>query len=619
METGKRTSRFGVALAGIAALVVLAIGAWFMWSMVSEDPEIQKWAGPSEFSEIDRAGPTSPADFATGSSVRLAVFLTRRDSSWLPLIHGLKAAGIPVRVVERVDEATRHASILVYPAITDRDLGASERSALRQHVDAGGLLIAPQVWSPDMAELFGFASSSESRRFAEVSFLGPAESLLRTNHSHERTVRIGNPEEESTLLQTQRFSGATDPWAVYEDGSTAVASGSTVQGGRALALGVDLGFWAAKAQANRDAGAQRVEMNGFDPSLDVWMRLIKAVYLDHQANSVALHTAPGGKELSVVLTVDVPADWAPDDVAQMSDRVRDAGFAATFFIQTRYRDPEAEREFFDPDRLDTLRGIQADGMSIASHSVMHPETLIGFPAGSGRERFPNYPGHAGAVEQGSLLGELRVSKHLLETATGGAVSAYRPGRVETPNGLPQLADAAGYSLLSSTAAADVMTYWPFRTTQNELGFVATDLFQFPIALSDLSEPLVPADLQSLVDNVAGFGGVLTVQLASPDRGVSSTILEELHLILADRAWIGGLNAFGEWWRARDQVGLDVRSVARGVEVSMVTEVPIADICIETPEEWSLLEGEESGWRAPRAGLYCTDLQPGRRSTVFSLK
>lgn len=615
METGKRTKQLGIALGGIVALTILAVGVWFASSFLTPSPELQKWAGPSEVSQLDRLEPTSPAEYAIGSTSRLAIYLIRRDSSWIPLVHGLKAAGVPIRVVEEVDEAIRHSAILVYPAINERDLDVAEREALRRYVNAGGLLIANQVWSPDMADLFGFASSAESRNFAEVSFRAPTSSIIPTEHPFEQTVRIGNPAQSSTLLLTQRFFGVTEPWAVYEDGSAAVVSGLNAQGGRALALGLDLGFWASKAHADRDSDAQRVEMNGYDPSLDVWMRLIKAVYLNHQANSVALHTVPGGKALSVLLTVDVPADRPSEDVRRLSEQVRDAGHVATAFVQTRYRAQELEGEFFDPERLSLLRALPADGMSIASHSVMHPESLVGFPGGSGRERFPSYPG-AETIEHGSLLGELRVSKHLLETATDSGVLAYRPGRIEHVNALSQLSHAAGYAILSNVGAADVMSYWPFRTTQNGLGFVATDVFQYPIALSDLLQPLTFAELHSLVDNIAGSGGVLTVQFANPDSGVSSTVLDELLLILADRAWIGDINAFGKWWRARDQVGLDVRSVARGVEVSLVTEISITNICVETPEEWSLLEGQ-SGWRVPQAGLYCTDLQPGRRSAVFS--
>ena len=616
MGTGKRTKKPGMALGSIAAISVAIFCAWLIWSFMSADTDVRKWAGPSEVDQVTRLQPTSPTEFAIGSSSRLAILLTRRDSSWLPLIHGLKASGVPIRVVEEVEEAIRHSAILVYPAITERDLDDVERESLRSYVNAGGLLIANQVWSPDMAELFGFSASDETRSFAEVSFLAQANSFISTEHPFERTVRIGNPEQASTLLATQSFSGATEPWAVYEDGSPAIVSASNPQGGRGLALGVDVGFWASKVYADRDADAQRVEVNGYDPSLDMWMRLIKAVYLDHHEFGVALYPVPGGKELSGVLTVDVPAGRSVEDVRRLSEEIGDAGRAATFFFQTQYTNQNTETGFFDPERLALLRALQEAGMSIASHSVIHPESLASFAGGTGQERYPRYPGSNEAAGA-TLLGELRVSKHLLQTAIEAEIVAYRPGRMETLNSLPQLAGAVGYMYVSSIAASNVMSYRPFQTTLNGLGFVATDVFQFPIAVTDQSGPLPTSELHAQVDSVARSNGVLTAQLANADIDLSSAFLSELLAAFGDRAWIGGLNEFGAWWQTRDQVGLDVRPVARGFEVSLTTERAISDICVETPEIWVLIDGQGQ-WRTPNTGLHCTDLQPGRASALFAL-
>ena len=617
MGPSKRLNKIGTVTGLSAAVVVVLVVGWLAWPHFTSDPDLQKWAGPAEASQVSTAVATDPADFAIGAPSRMAIFLTRRDSSWLPLVHGLKAAGVPIRVVEEVSEATRHSAILVYPAITAQELDDQDRTSLRQHVGAGGLLITTQVWDDDLADLFGFTSSLESRLFAEVSFIGAAETLIAPDHPFEKTVRIGNPERQSTLLSTQVYSGAVEAWAAYPDGSTAIATTENAAGGRAIALGIDLGFWASKAHADRDAEAERAPLNGYDPSLDIWMRLIKSAYLDHQPNGAVLHTVPGGKALSVVLTFDIPGERAVEEVRRISATLRDAGQSATFFVQTNYAKGVLDKGFFSSDRQALLRGLRSDDMSIASHSVSHPETLAPLPGGTGRERFPNYPGIS-PKPGASLLGELRVSKHLLQSASESEITAYRPGQIESLSALPQLASAVGYNQISTVSAADVMTYWPYRTSQSGLGFVATDVFQFPIALSDRNAPFYLESVQTLVDNAARFGGALTAQFTNPDTDISISSLETLLSAVDDRAWIGGLDTFGAWWQARDQIGLDVRQVARGVEVSLTSDVAMNGVCVETPEAWVLVQGQ-GNWYAPGPGAHCTDVRPGRQTALFALR
>ncbi|MEL6830916.1 MAG: hypothetical protein AAFO63_12360, partial [Pseudomonadota bacterium] len=255
-----------------------------------------------------------------------------------------------------------------------------------------------------------------------------------------------------------------------------------------------------------------------------------------------------------------------------------------------------------------------DGMALGSHSVSHPETYEIFPGGDGRERYPAYqPGRTAGA--GTLFGELRVSKHLLETALEQSIRSYRPGRIETLNALPHLAEAAGYQSISTLYAPDVLTHWPYRTTQNGLGMTQVDVFHYPIGWTD-SAPNSRESFEVLTEVLGQYGGVLVAQFTNLNPGLVETQLTDWRGKFGGRAWVGSLDAFADWWRKRDQVELDVRAVAEGFEVALTTEQSIEGICVQIPAVWVLKTSQRS-WTTPRSGRYCTDLGVGRQTALFS--
>ena len=63
----------------------------------------------------------------------------------------------------------------------------------------------------------------------------------------------------------------------FDDGTAAVTQVAHERGW-AYAIGVDLGFLLSKGYNNRGDELVKTFDNQFDPTLDVWLRLLKSIY-----------------------------------------------------------------------------------------------------------------------------------------------------------------------------------------------------------------------------------------------------------------------------------------------------------------------------------------------------
>ena len=54
-------------------------------------------------------------EYGSGEPSRLAILLTKSDSAWLGLAHGMKSFGIPFMITDALEKALEHRVVLVYP------------------------------------------------------------------------------------------------------------------------------------------------------------------------------------------------------------------------------------------------------------------------------------------------------------------------------------------------------------------------------------------------------------------------------------------------------------------------------------------------------------------------
>jgi hypothetical protein len=331
-----------VRLAGVGlVLLFLVAGSWILfWSHIDRPVDIPEQdfhrftgvAGPNHVTVVPPRLPTSWTTYGQGSKSRMAILLTDPHSSWLGLAHGLKSIGIPFRITRDVREALTHQVVLVYPMISGKVLSPEELQALAEFPKAGGTLIGVQVLGGGLNRIFGFRDTVASRERYDLRLAANDPLLAELTDPRERRLRIGIREKGLDVMGTYGYTGSSAPLALFDDGTAAITQAIYGQG-RAYAIGLDLGFLLLKGYNNRADEIVQSYDNHFDPTLDVWLRLLKSIYRTAQDGAVTLGTVPFGKSLSVMLTHDVDSPGRSRTPSPMRNMKRVRGWS----VRTSFR------------------------------------------------------------------------------------------------------------------------------------------------------------------------------------------------------------------------------------------------------------------------------------------
>jgi hypothetical protein len=546
---------------------------------------------------VPREVPASWQTFSTGGTSRVAVFLTDTTALWLPLAHGLRSIGVPFVITRDYHEALRHRVVLVYPMISGLVLPADALTALADFPKAGGTLIACNVLGGGLATTFGFTDVTPSRTRYTLHFSAPASTHFDLVDARETTLRLGDPQAKTSTpyhaFPSYGYAGATEPLATYDDG-TAALTHHAVGAGHAYAIGLDLGYLIGTGYGGHDEMISRAYANGFEPNIDVWLRILRRLYLDGDPSAVTLGTVPNDEPLSVLITHDIDYTRSVDNAVVYADWERRAGIRATYFLQTKYVKDWNDDVFFDDAERPNIAKIRTLGGELASHSVAHSRSFAGFPLGSGTEAYPAYRPfvHSQYVTTGgTVLGELRVSKALIESVVpGDAVTAFRPGHLAEPRALPQALAATGYRFSSSTTAGSSLTHLPFALDYDRAGAAESGIFEFPITIEDEAQPPMDQrlnDALALAHNIARYGGEVVILIHPNVLDFKLRFEQGFVAAMRDSAWFGTLSDFGRWWAARDAVTCDVtHDAATGTTtIHLTAPQPIDSLPLATPASW----------------------------------
>lgn len=539
------------------ALLVLALAVAFAQHAYNRSHafySFEELAGPAGRDVPPPITPTAIEVFERGSEHRLAILVTDPSSQWLGLARAFDAAGLPFTMTTSPERALRHRVILAYPTISGRVLSAAALRGLSRHVGDGGTLLAFDLQGGGLEGVFGVAGIQPART---------RETLRWTSAGapDERVTYFSSARSDLPMAsQSFQLAGA-EVLATFEDGGAGVVCND--HGGRACLMGIDLGLLARRAFDGRTDGVGRDYVNVYEPSLDVLVRWVRDLYVAGEPMPWLIDTAPPGYELAIVLTHDIDYTRSVDNAAAFSAMEREAGVRATYFVQTKYVRDYNDDVFLTHATVPLLRDLAAQGMEIGSHSVSHSYAFRTFPFGTGDEHYPTYRPYAETrttASGGTIMGELRVSKFLLEHFTGAAVTSFRPGHLSHPFRLPDALIAAGYANSSSTMAGASLTHLPFQATYARAGESLAPVFEFPVTIEDEKPPRLGTRLDAaneVVERIASQGG-LAVILIHPD--VTDHKLEFERRLIAhwrNRAWIGTLAEYGAWWRARSDVDVDI--------------------------------------------------------------
>ena len=538
----------------VALFILVVAGAWLLWGGRSSTAiyEFEGVSGPGTKSQVLEPPPIKVEDYDKGGANRLAVLVTDAEADWMGLLRGFKAHGIPVTFTKDPTTALRHQVVLAYPTISGRVLSGPAIRQLARHAQSGGTLITFDLAGGGLEDLFGISAQSPNRDRTAIEWSGnsPREERLSRFSSRQAESRIGSLGITPTTAQVL---------AKFDDGSAAAVCRRA--GGNACLLGVDLGSMAQRAMNGRSELFSPDSVNAYQPSMDIVFRWIRDLYVEGEDTPFLIGTAPAGFSGSMVLTHDVDFTKSVKNSASFADAIRRRGVSASFMIQTKYVRDWNDDIFFNDANLPVLKSV-ARGMELGSHGVSHSRAFTRFELGDGDEAYPNYRPFVQSWTEsrdGTVMGELRVSKYLLEKVIGTPVRSFRPGHLAYPESLPDALASTGYRYSSALTANSVLSHLPFQLAYGRGARALLNVWEFPVTIEDEKPPRLGDRLEAsttLIDKIAANGGVAVV-LVHPDvMDHKLRFIEALIDRMKGKLWIGSLGAFGDWWSARNQADID---------------------------------------------------------------
>ncbi|MEI6863032.1 MAG: polysaccharide deacetylase family protein [Candidatus Omnitrophota bacterium] len=568
----------------IATIIIIGIICSFKQQDIYRFPRLK---GPNEKTIVIKKIPALISLYENGGENRFAILLTKRESCWLGLAHGLKSIGVPFIITEDYKIALKHKVVLVYPEISGSVLSSEALSALAEYPRNGGILIGENVLG-GLQDVFGVTEAAPGRNRFEIRWSDIAARSLKLTDDREKILSLGIKEKIKETIGTYGYR--TDfPIAKYEDGSAAITE-RKIGRGYACAVGLDLGDFFLRGYNNREEWIARSYVNGYEPDIDVLLRWLRYAYIQGEDNAVTISPVPENKKLAVIITHDIDfSDWS--HISDYVEYEKSAGLHVTYFVQTKYIKDWNDYIFFNKKNSHFLKIIVDKGMEVGSHTVSHSKMFNKFSIGTGMERYPEYVPFVqedNEVRGGSVLGELRVSKFLLEEIGNAKVESFRPGGLRIPNFLPQALESVGYKYSSSVTANNSLTHLPFELNYSRETDSETNIFEFPITIEDTTVPVLLNMLPQAIElskKIAANKGLFVI-LIHPNEISKLEFEKKLVDTIEEYSWFGSVSDYGSWWSARNKVDIDVGK-ENGRVIKAVLNAPdeIEGLTLEIPNTW----------------------------------
>jgi len=478
--------------------------------------------------------------------------------------------GIPYRVINQTDELSSFPTIFTAGSMMDTNLDPNMSNALYNYVEGGGVLISAEKIGKQLYPLFGISHAIPSRKRYRLSFSGTDPALRYINRPQEQTISLGNGEahfyDKVIWTHGYQLSAEANPLAVFDDKTVGF---STLRYGRGKAylMGMSYTDMILIPQIGNDFEAQRQYVNSFEPSSDVIMLILRAIYEANTRPYVYLSPIPHAKPTALIITHDVDAQTSFVDSLKYADLERQYGVTSTFFETTKTFVDEMDIDYYNIEaNKNAIRTLKREGWDIGSHTVSHARNFADIPEGSLDESLENYQ----PEKNKTVYGELKVSKELLDRdIPGQRTISFRAGDLAFPRGLIRMLEDSGYLYDSTFSANDVLTAFPFFAFKDRLlGSDVSSIIEIPVTLDDALEFLTESTLNQAVTkwkevataNMENSG--ITVLLVHPsdtrEKNYKLVAQEQLmkYMLHLD-SWMGDLTAFGDFLRSRHQVDFSV--------------------------------------------------------------
>jgi peptidoglycan/xylan/chitin deacetylase (PgdA/CDA1 family) len=454
-------------------------------------------------------------------------------------------------------------------------------NALYRYVEDGGILVSPSPVGSSLYPLFGVEEREPSRTRYRLHFTGDDPALSYVDHPREETISLGNGPrhiyDEVIWSHGYSVSGEAEVLARFDDESPGLVRHFYGRG-----MGYLLGLsWVESVmlpKVGHDYEAQRDFVNSFEPSADVILLFVKAIYESFGWPAVYLHPIPNARPTALILSHDVDAQTSFVDSLKFARLAEEFDTSATFFENTKYFTDWKDIAYYSvPENKEAIRELARRGFDIGSHTVSHYTELDTAPLGDPDVTYAEYD----PTEQVTLYGEVRVSKQLLDADIPGQNTvAFRAGDLAFHDGLIGVLEDAGYLYDSTFSANDVLTTFPFFAARRRVPFSRlSNVLEIPLTLDDSLGFLTPETVDHAAEtwidvleaNAANTSITVLLNHPSDTRDHDHKLRAQRRLMKRAEemgAWMGDLTSFGEFWRGRHQVSISVSRVDETIDITL---------------------------------------------------
>jgi hypothetical protein len=501
--------------------------------------------------------------------------------------HMLTEMGIPN--IDTTDFATAAAnSFMVVAGVlnTAASLSSTDISNLTSYVNSGGTLY---LWEPNITGLLTALGISSPPN--DYSMLTDEQRPLTFDTSQNDPILkyINAPEE----INWAPFFPVDDVTRGYSSTScTALATWST---GDSAALRCDIGKGRAyvfgwrlrplmelpELQLGNDTGPQGV--NAIVPDADICRMMMRGTYEAYAANPQERQWAPDGHHAALIITYDNDAVVAYQDVPTTVDFDESLGVKATYNFTTLPYDSGYIAPMYTASGKEDILYAVTHGFDVEGEGFGHfpdfgtaPYSLTNPPSETAANYMPMFypapPGSLLCCTSGlSVIGEVGVSKWLLENDFNIKLTAIRSGFTLVPPSFIQGLAATGYQRDQSYLNDLTRGAFPFVTfTLDSSSTPATvttyPVMEYPMSISDDASPaagltgLNTSTVSQYVDawmKVTQFNydnNAPTVLLIHPvDTTARFQVLQQFLAAIKNQGmdmWIGDLTTFAKFWESQ---------------------------------------------------------------------
>jgi len=499
-----------------------------------------------------------------------AIYTTRHDRFTIEEV--FTTAGLPYTMCHRLQDANGSRLLFLdFDMDNPVTLSREEKTFLYHYVHEGGTVVALNALTTEDEEtgeedalkrLFGYRDfvPNQSRRALDL-LTSPYFKYLDT------------PEEQHYILSTLKdapwtngiISTTAQTIARYDDGSAFITLNRYGRG-KAIMIGMSLFDLRLRNLFGKDYAANKEYINYLEPLSDFIVMFFKGIYETTLPQSLTLHTAPHGKQATVIMTHDVDFQDSIVNIEMFRKMEDDLGFKATYNILVKYSTDYKDIAFFTPENIHYILDAQADGFEIGDHTVLHTKAFFNLPVGDCNESYPDYrPFSTGDFKftgHPTMCGEVKVAKELLLGAGVKKVETFRSGELLYHPHLPEVLEKFGFRYSSCFSSEDILTYFPYRYRRDYHVFSdPSPIWEIPLTYED--EHFPPLAFRSgqaldLFQKVYNNGGVFNI-LDHDDmtwwdlKNLDPVFIRDFITGLPKDVWIDTLGHVGEFWDKRSRV------------------------------------------------------------------